>query len=99
MSAMIDAYLEQTPPLIQAMTQSFEDRNWELLHAAVHKMIPSFLIMGIPNDFEVMAKKVMDYAKSQQEMENMSDFVLQLEDVCTRACEELRAELTHFKTT
>jgi hypothetical protein len=47
----------------------------------------------------VMAKKVMDYAKSQQEMENMSDFVLQLEDVCTRACEELRAELANFKTT
>jgi CheY-like chemotaxis protein len=99
MSAMIDAYLEQTPPLIQAMKQSFEDRNWELLHAAVHKMVPSFLIMGISNDFETMAKKVMDYAKAQQEMDNIGDFVGQLEDVCTRACDELRDELNKFKTT
>ena len=99
MSAMIDAYLEQTPPLIQMMKQSFEHRNWDLLHAAVHKMIPSFLIMGIPNDFEAMAKKVMAYAKAQQEADNMADFVGQLEDVCTQACEELRAELTNFKTT
>jgi PAS domain S-box-containing protein len=99
MSAMIDAYLEQTPPLIQTMRQSFEDKNWELLHAAVHKMVPSFAIMGISNDFETMAKKVMDYAKAQQEMDTISDFVLQLEDVCTRACDELREELTNFKTT
>jgi PAS domain S-box-containing protein len=99
MSAMIDAYLEQTPPLIQAMKQSFEDKNWDLLHAAVHKMVPSFLIMGISNDFETMAKKVMDYAKAQQEMDTIADFVLQLEDVCTRACDELREELNNFKTT
>jgi hypothetical protein len=98
MSAMIDAYLEQTPPLIQTMTQSFEDKNWELLHAAVHKMMPSFLIMGISNDFESMAKKVMDYAKTRQEADNISDFVAQLADVCTRACDELREELNNFKT-
>jgi hypothetical protein len=60
--------------------------------------VPSFLIMGIPNDFETMAKKVMEYAKAQQEMENIGDFVAQLEDVCTQACDELRAELANFKT-
>ena len=97
MSAMIDAYLEQTPPLIQAMKQSFEDRNWDLLHAAVHKMIPSFLIMGISNDYEVMAKKVMDYAKAQQEADNINDFVGQLAEVCTQACHELTEELNNFK--
>ncbi len=99
MSAMIDAYLEQTPPLIQAMRQSFQNRDWDMLHAAVHKMVPSFLIMGISTDFETMAKKVMEYAKAQQEAEDTEDFVAQLEDVCTRACDELRAELTKFKTT
>lgn len=98
MSAMIDAYLEQTPPLIQTMKQSFEDRNWDLLHAAVHKMIPSFLIMGIDNNFDVMAKKVMDCAKAQQEADNIADFIAQLEEVCTQACDELRAELNNLKT-
>ena len=98
MSAMIDAYLEQTPPLIQTMKQSFEDKNWDLLHAAVHKMVPSFLIMGIPHDFEIMAKKVMEYAKAQQEVDSIGDFVGQLEVVCTRACDELRMELKNFKT-
>jgi PAS domain S-box-containing protein len=97
MAAMIDAYLEQTPPLIQSMKQSFQDKKWDMLHASVHKMIPSFSIMGINADFEVMAKKVMSYAKVQEEAESISDFILQLEDVCTRSCEELREELMGFK--
>ena len=97
MAAMIDAYLEQTPPLIQSMKQSFQDKNWDMLHASVHKMIPSFSIMGINADFEVMAKKIMSYAKVQEEADSISDFVLQLEDVCTRSCEELREELIGFK--
>ena len=97
MSAMIDAYLEQTPPLIEAMTQSFQERNWDMLHAAVHKMMPSFLIMGIDNNFEMMAKKVMEYAKAQQEADDTENFVAQLADVCTRACDELKAELNNFK--
>jgi hypothetical protein len=79
------------------MKQSFQDKNWTLLHAAVHKMIPSFAIMGISTDFEGMAKKVLEYARIQHEADNIMDFVLQLETVCTQACEELRAELIGFK--
>ncbi len=63
MMKMISLYLEQTPPLIKAMKQALLDKDWNLLGGAVHKMIPSFSIMGINKDFENMAKKV-------QEMQN-----------------------------
>ncbi len=96
MRAMIDAYLEQTPPLIEAMKQSFETQNWELLHSAVHKMMPSFLIVGMNNDFEDMAKKIMAFAKTQQEADSVSGLVTTLEEACTQACEELREELSKF---
>jgi PAS domain S-box-containing protein len=96
---MIAAYLEQTPPLIIAMKQSFHDRNWDLLHAAVHKMIPSFSIMGIPSDFESMAKKILEYARTQQQSPVISELVLQIENVCSQACKELELELNKFKST
>ena len=96
MRAMIDAYLEQTPPLIEAMKESFETQNWDLLHSAVHKMMPSFLIVGMNNDFEDMAKKIMEFAKVQQEDDSISDFVATLSDACTQACEELKEELKHL---
>ena len=96
---MIAAYLEQTPPLVTHMKQSFLDKNWEGLHAAVHKIIPSFLIMGINPDFESMAKKIQDYARTQLQNDGIHDMVLQLETVCNQACRELEEELKRIKIT
>ena len=97
MMEMITAFLEQTPPLIITMKRSFQDKDWELLHSAVHKIMPSFAIMGMSKDFENMAKKVMDYARAKEQTENIHDDVLQLEKICLEACEELQQELTTIK--
>ena len=99
MMEMILLYLEQTPPLIRLMKQSFHDKDWTSLYAAVHKMIPSFSIMGISPDFENMAKKVQDYASSQQQAEGIPDMVLQIENICTQACNELKEEFNTIKNT
>ncbi|TMI89176.1 MAG: response regulator, partial [Bacteroidetes bacterium] len=97
MMEMISLYLEQTPPLITIMKKSFRDRDWGSLHATVHKMIPSFSIMGISADFENMAKKIQDYANSQQLADGIHDMVLQLENVCIQACKELTEEFHSLK--
>jgi hypothetical protein len=52
---MISIYLEQTPHLLNTIKQSLKEENWTLLGAAVHKMLPSF-IMGIHPDHENVAK-------------------------------------------
>jgi HPt (histidine-containing phosphotransfer) domain-containing protein len=94
---MIEAYLDQTPSLIMAMKDNYKVKNWKLLYATVHKMIPSFSIVGIHSDFEIMAKKIQDYAMGQQETESIHTWVTQLEIVCLQACKELRNELVMFK--
>src|SRR6185312_9168709 len=60
MMEMIELYLDQTPPLIASMKQSLLDKDWNTLQSAVHKMIPSFSIMGISKDFENIAIKVQE---------------------------------------
>ncbi|TDE07264.1 response regulator [Flavobacterium sandaracinum] len=97
MTEMISLYLAQTPPLLQTMIQSLEQKNWTLLGAAVHKMLPSFSIMGINPDFENVAKKIQDFANEHEKNEDIHDLVLQLEDVCLRACKELEEELHLLK--
>jgi CheY-like chemotaxis protein len=99
MMEMISLYLEQTPPLINIMKKSFRDKDWGSLHATVHKMIPSFSIMGISADFENMAKKIQDYASTQQLADGIHDMVLQLENVCIQACKELTVEFHSLKNT
>jgi PAS domain S-box-containing protein len=97
MSEMISLYLEQTPPLITAMRQSFDKKDWTTLYATVHKMIPSFSIVGIHQDFETMAKKIQDFAGKQSEVESIPEMVLQLENICVQACRELEEELIIIK--
>ena len=99
MKEMIALYLEQTPPLINKMKQSLQDKDWGSLYAAVHKMIPSFSIMGLHKDFEDMTKKIQEYAGTQIHLGEIKDLVLQVESVCSQACEELKEEYNLIKTT
>lgn len=98
MMQMISIYLEQTPPLINAMKQGLQNRDWNSLQVAVHKMIPSFSIMGISKDFENIARRVQEYANNiQQKTEGIPNLVLQLENVCAQACKELEEEFISIK--
>jgi PAS domain S-box-containing protein len=97
MMEMIDIYLKQTPSLISTMNQSLNEKNWDSLRSTVHKMIPSFLIMGIHKDFENMAKKIQEYTRDQQHLDEIQELVMQLDKVCTQACEELEEEYNLIK--
>jgi PAS domain S-box-containing protein len=99
MMEMISAYLDQTPPLVLAMKQSLIDKDWDLLYSSVHKMIPSFSIMGINIDFENMAKKVQEFALNQKQSKGIAELVYQLDTICTQACSELREEYNRLKNT
>jgi PAS domain S-box-containing protein len=112
MMEMISLYLVQTPPLVNTMRQSLVDEDWSQLYAAVHKMIPSFSIMGINAGFENMAKKVQEFAGTQQQVEaslltesrgphrkEIMDLVLELGNICEQACSELEIEFNTIKNT
>ncbi len=97
MMEMISLYLEQTPPLVSAMKQGLRNEDWDLLYSAVHKLIPSFVIMGISQDFENMAKKVQEYASTQLQSDGIPNMVLQLEIILTQSCNELVEEYNTIK--
>jgi len=99
MMEFISLYLKQTPSLISEMKKGLQDKNWNSLQGAVHKMIPSFSIMGISKDFENLAMKVQEFANNIQiQMEGIPDMVLELENVCAQACKELEEEFERIKT-
>lgn len=93
MTEMIEVYLRQTPPLLLSMKQSFKDKDWKLLKASAHKIIPSFAIMGISPEFTELAKRIQDYAEKLEVAVELNDMVIQLEKVCLQSFEELKKEL------
>jgi PAS domain S-box-containing protein len=99
MMEMISLYLIQTPPLISAMKQSLLDKDYILLRSSMHKMIPSFSIMGISTDFENMARKIQEFADVKQINEGVSEMAIELEDICEQACDELEIEFNKIKNT
>ncbi len=98
MIEMISLYLEQTPLLIELMQSSLKSNDWEGLQSSVHKIIPSFLIMGISSDFEKMAVRVKNYAHEMQQNINIKELILKIELVCLQACVELEEELSNLKS-
>jgi PAS domain S-box-containing protein len=94
---MISLFLEQTPALVKTMKQNLLDKDWISMGSVAHKMIPSFSIMGINNEFETMARQVQEYARENHHQERIPDLVTQLEDVCVQACIELEDEFKRIK--
>ncbi|WP_310559230.1 PAS domain S-box protein [Flavobacterium sp.] len=99
MMEMISIYLQQTPPLLDSMRQSVVDKNWPLLAAAAHKIIPSFSIMGMSQDVENMARKIQEDAVAGQFNNETAQMVLKLETICRKACKELEIEFNLIKNT
>lgn len=102
MMEMIDLYLKQTPPLIKVMCKALKEKDWKLLKSAVHKIIPSFSIMGITGNNEIIAKKVLEFKfnkvkPAQTEILELNKMVLQLETVCKNAIKELKVEFSRIK--
>ncbi len=99
MMEMIAAYLKQTPPLIKVMRQSLQNKDQALLKSSVHKMIPSFSIMGLSPEFENIAKKIQDSAMDHKNVDEINNLVLELENICNQACRELEIEFNNIKNT
>ena len=97
MAQIINAYLAQTPPLISSMKKSLIDKDWKMLQSAVHKMIPSFSIIGLSSNIQETAKRIQEYAFTIEITGEIQNMVFELEQVCTQACKELEIELKNLK--
>jgi len=94
---MIGLYLEQTPVLLAAMNDGLKNEDWGSLQAAVHKMIPSFSIMGLSSDYEILAKKIHEYAATMKNIMEITEMIKKIETVCLNSCKELEQELNIIK--
>jgi len=94
---MITIYLKQTPPLIDAMKQSVLDKDWNLLQEIIHKIIPSFTIMGFDPSIQEIAKRIQEFTYTIEISEEIHLLVQELESSCNHACKELEMELNNIK--
>ena len=97
MIEMIEVFLNQTPPLLEIMQESLKNKDSTSLKTAVHKLIPSFLIMGLDPTIETMAKELQEKAHTVATTKDIQDKTIQLINICEQACSELKLELIKLK--
>jgi PAS domain S-box-containing protein len=95
-SQLINAYLKQTPPLVQSMKKSLINKDMKMLKCAVHKMIPSFSIIGLNPSIHEMAIRIQKHTFSIENTAEIHNLVIELEKVCVQSCEELEIELDNL---
>jgi PAS domain S-box-containing protein len=93
MTEMISLYLGQTKSLIKDMKESFQNKKWKELKAIAHKMIPSFSIVGMGIEYELLAKNLLEHAGKQDKKVEIENSVKELEKVLNYACQELEIEM------
>jgi PAS domain S-box-containing protein len=97
MMSMIKAYLEETPKLLEKMKHGIEIKDWPSVGAAAHSIIPSFTMVGIDPEYEVMARKIQQYSSKKEKPEEVKELFSKIEKVCTLAMEELQQEIERSK--
>jgi len=98
MREIIMLYLEQTPSLIKLLKKSVDEQDWKTLQMSIHKMIPSFSIMGINKEFEEVARQIQEFARSRQQNEEIHAMVDRISQVCFQACIELEEEINNINS-
>jgi PAS domain S-box-containing protein len=92
MLEMISLYLGQTPELTAKMKQGLAEKDWDSVYSAIHKIIPSFSIMGINKEYETVAVKIQEYASSKNHLDEIGELISKIDAICSQACTELKEE-------
>ncbi len=93
MKEMISLYLKQTPPLVELMKVSAAAADWEMVYETVHKIIPSFAIMGIDPRYEEVAKMIQENAYKRTMLDQFPGMIEDTVAIINKVCRELELEL------
>jgi PAS domain S-box-containing protein len=98
MLEIISIYLSQTPPLIRSLREGLQNRDWQTIYSSAHKLLPSFSVMGISAEFEIMTRKIQNLANERIDSDEISDLVDKVCRQCQQSCNELSAEYQRLRT-
>ena len=93
---MITLFLQQTPEILEQMTQYLNEQKWEQLLGIAHKIKSSLDYMGIHSIKETV-KTIEKYATEQVNLDLLPDLVAQVNEVCANAITQLKIEIKKFE--
>ena len=84
----INNFLAMAPGKIAAMQSKLEEKNWQELRGAAHKLKPQLSYMGI-NSIKEDIQKIEDFAAAEINLDQLPRLVAKVSSVCEGAFKEL----------
>lgn len=98
MMELVAVYLVENPKFVKRIDEAINNSDWTTVAKAAHAIIPSFLIVGISNEFALAAHKIQEFAEKKENPDMIRELFAAIESVCRQAYEELEKELELLKT-
>lgn len=79
---MIKMFINNTPSMIEQIRDSYENNNWKQLYQSVHKVKPTFTMIGLQK-VSVICEHIESHVKSEnnvKEAKALNDFITLLEN-------------------
>lgn len=92
MVKIINSFINQTSEELKKLETTLSQQDWTGVHAAAHKIKPSFHFVGLTVLKEPIAT-IEKYAKERVNLEAVPPLVDQILNVCNKAIAELKEEL------
>ena len=86
---MIDVYMKQTPEAINNLEKYLENKDWQMLRAAAHKMKPSFTFFGL-TAMDAIINSLEEYSEKEIHLELLPEMIAKIKLVCVKAMTELK---------
>lgn len=86
---MIKMFINNTPSLIAEIRDSYEKENWKQLYQSVHKVKPTFTMIGLQK-VSVICEYIESHVKNEHnsnDIELLNDFIVLLENKAEESLE------------
>ncbi len=88
----INLFLTNTPETLTDLQNHLNNKNWEGVRQAAHKMKPSLNYLGL-KEGQKLAAVIEEYALNKTQLEEIEGLTAQLQTLCNAAFQELEDEL------
>jgi len=94
MREVIATYLDETPKYLNAIILSLKNKDWKGIYHAVHKIIPSFSIVGVGPEYAAVALDIQSFSNIESKRHRIPQLVHELEDIIQRVLAELTRSIS-----
>lgn len=92
-----EAFLEDTPNVLNNMKEHFANQEWDKLYKQAHKIKPNMEYMGMKQARELILE-IEEQAKSGEPSESLENKIKEFNSICLQALDELSAKIEELKS-